>query len=47
MTNMTAGVPRRYPGEAEVLFGPMTGMEVVDTGRIHGTINHYVMSWAE
>ena len=32
-----------YSGEAEILFGPMTGLEVLHAGRIHGTMNHYVM----
>ena len=35
-----------YSGEAEILFGPMTGLEVLHAGRIHGTMNHYVMRCA-
>ena len=35
-----------YSGEAEILFGPMTGLEVLHAGKIHGTMNHYVMRCA-
>ena len=35
-----------YSGEAEILFGPMTGLEVIHAGKIHGTINHFVMRCA-
>ena len=30
----------QYPGEAEVLFGPLTGLEAINDGFIDGTIRH-------
>ena len=33
----------QYPGESEILFGPMTGLEVVRTGKLHGTMNYFTV----
>ena len=33
----------QYPAEAEVLLGPMTGLEITQEGRIEGTIRHFKM----
>ena len=33
----------QYPAEAEVLFGPLTGLEAVNEGYICGTIRHFTI----
>jgi hypothetical protein len=33
----------QYPNEAEVLFGPLTGLEAVNDGYIAGTIRHFTI----
>ena len=33
----------QYPAEAEVLLGPLTGLEALQVGRIEGGLRHFVM----
>ena len=33
----------QYPAEAEVLFGPLTGLEALNDGYICGTIRHFTI----